>query len=136
MTRKGDRNFTTPRDSDLGLRRLTNSAGLSISVLPNGCILELEHQNVGGCTLLNQVLDSPIDGGIARVYLRTGGAAPLITQVLGPGAKIRFGATADRVVWEGETSGVHHRLTLWLASRENIWLPPCVRSWLSKSWPQ
>ena len=122
MTSKGARNFTTPRDSDLGLRRLTNSAGLSISVLPNGCIFAIEHQNVRGCTLLNQVLGSPIGGGIARIYLRIGGAAPLITQVLGPGAKIRFGAAADRFVWAGETSGVHHRLTLWLQSRKNIWL--------------
>ncbi len=87
--RKGARSFTTPRDSDLGLRRLANSAGLSISVLPNGCIFAIEHQNAGGCTLLNQVLGSPIDGGTARVYLRTGGAAPLIAQVLGPGAKTR-----------------------------------------------
>ena len=122
MTRSGARSCTTPRDSDLGLRRLANSAGLSISVLPNGCIFAIEHQNAGGCTLLNQVLGSPIDGSIARIYLRIGGPEPLITQVQGPGAKIRFGVTADRFVWDGEMGGVHHRMTLWLHSRENVWL--------------
>lgn len=120
MTRSDVR--TTPRDSDLSLRRLANSAGFSISALPNGCIFAIEHQNARGRALLNQVLGSPIDGSIARIYLRTGGAEPLVTQALGPSAKIRFGAAGDRFVWDGETGGVHHRLTLWLQSRENIWL--------------
>jgi 1,2-beta-oligoglucan phosphorylase len=122
MTRSGTRIYTTPRDGDLGLRRLENSAGLSFSALPNGCIFAIEHKTPRGLTMLNQVLGSPVGGSIGRIYLRTGGPAPHITQVLGPGAKIHFGAADDRFVWDGETSGVHHRLTLWLRPRENIWL--------------
>ena len=120
MTRA--RIYTTPRDSDLGLRRLENSAGLSISALPNGCIFATEHQTTRGRTMLNQVLGSPLGGGITRIYLRTGGPAPHITQVLGPGAKLRFGVAEDRFVWDGESVSVHHRLTLWLHPRDNIWL--------------
>ena len=128
MTRTGARTSTTPRDGDLGLRRLENSAGLSISALPTGCIFAIEHTGTGSRTMLNQVLGSPVGGSIGRIYLRsggpvpTGGPAPNVTQVLGPGAKIRFGAGDDRFVWDGLTGGVHHRLTLWLHPRESIWL--------------
>ena len=122
MTRPGARIYTTPRDSDLGLQRLENSAGLSISALPNGCIFAIEHKTGRGLTMLNQVLGSPVGGSIGRIYLRTDGLAPHTMQVLGPSAKIHFGAADDRFVWDGETGGVHHRLTLWLHPRENIWL--------------
>jgi len=32
------RSFVTPREGDLGLRRIANETGLSISVLPNGAV--------------------------------------------------------------------------------------------------
>ena len=35
---------------------------------------------------------------------------------------MHFGAADDRFVWDSETADVHHRLTLWLHPRENIWL--------------
>jgi cellobiose phosphorylase len=122
MTRTGVRTYNTPRDSDLGLRCLENAAGLSISALPNGCIFATEHETTRGRTMLNQVLGSPVDGSIARIYIRTGGPTALVTQVLGPSAKIQFGAGEDRFVWAGESAGVRHRLTLWLHPRDNIWL--------------
>ncbi len=122
MTRTGARTFTTPRDCDVALRRLETLAGLAISALPNGCILAIEHKTPRGCTMLNQVLGSPVGGSIGRIYLRTGGPAPHVTQVLGPGARTRFGAEDDRFVWDGRTGGVHHRLTLWLHPRESLWL--------------
>lgn len=122
MTSHSTCSRTTPRDSDLGLRRLTNTVGLSISALANGCIFAIEHRNARACTLINQVLGSPISGGIARIYLRIGGAETCITQVVGPGAQTLFGAAADRFVWDGETSGVRHRLTLWLAPGASVWL--------------
>src|SRR5688500_5016117 len=59
------RTLTTPRDDDLGLRRIANRAGLSIGVLPNGCIFAIEHRHEGrGPTVINQVLGSPLVGGI------------------------------------------------------------------------
>ena len=81
------RNFTTPREDDLGLRRISNLSGLSISVLPNGCVFAFEHQHERGRTLINQVHGSPLQGGIARLYLRVGPAKPVVVEAVGPGAK-------------------------------------------------
>ena len=122
MTPSGKRSWTTPRDNNLGLHRIENRAGLSISVLPNGCIFAIEHRREDGTTMINQLLGSPVDGGIARLYLRIGGAAPFLIQAAGPGAKGRFGAAGDRFVWEGETSGLRHRVTLSLHPRDAAWL--------------
>jgi len=121
MTQSGARSWTTPRDGDLGLRQITNAAGLAISVLPNGSLFAIEHQHERNRIMLNQVLGSPIDGGIARLYLRLGGPAPQIFRV-GPGAAGRCGATGDRFVWEGESFGLRHRVTLWLHAQSNVWL--------------
>ena len=71
--------------------------------------------------MINQSLASPIADGMA-LYLRAGGAAPAIAPVIGPYAGIRFGASDDRFVWEGEQSGVGHRVTLWLHPSSNLWL--------------
>ena len=40
---------------------------------------------------------------------------------MGPEAGLRVGASDDRYVWEGEGSGVGHRVTLWLHPRLNAW---------------
>ena len=77
MAASGKRSWKTPRDNNLGLDRIENHAGLSISVLPNGCIFAIEHRREGGTTMINQLLGSPVDGGIARLYLRMHGAAPI-----------------------------------------------------------
>ena len=39
------RSFETPRESDLGLRRIGNPSGLSIGILPNGCVFAVEHRH-------------------------------------------------------------------------------------------
>jgi cellobiose phosphorylase len=122
MTSTGTRTCTTPRDGDLGLRRIANEVGLSVSVLPNGCVFAIEHQHAGGRIMLNQVLGSPIGGGIARLCLRIGGSQPLVAEVVGPGANVRFGAGTDRFVWEGDAGGLRHRVTLWLPPQRKIWL--------------
>src|SRR5207253_2484819 len=106
------RSWCTPRVADLGLHRIANGAGLGVSVLPNGAVFAIEHRGDNGATLVNQILASPIDGGIGRILLRTGGASPTNIEVVGPRANVRLGAVNDRVVWEGVTSGVRHRVTL------------------------
>ncbi|HZF35215.1 MAG TPA: cellobiose phosphorylase, partial [Candidatus Angelobacter sp.] len=121
MTHSGARTCTTPRDGDLGLRHVTNAAGLAVSVLPNGSLFAIEHQHERGRIMLNQVLGSPIGGGIARLYLRIGGREPRTVRV-GPGTADRFAAAADRLVWEGKSAGLQHRVTLWLHARSNVWL--------------
>ncbi|MBI4204070.1 MAG: hypothetical protein HY527_03515 [Betaproteobacteria bacterium] len=75
-----------------------------------------------GTILINQVLASPVEGGIGRILLRIGGAEPFIVHAVGPGARIRLGVTEDRVVWEGETGGIRHRVTLKLQPEDAAWL--------------
>ena len=116
------RSFSTPRESGLGLRRVTNAAGLDFSVLPNGCVFALEHEQGQSRTMLSQVLGSPLGGGIMRILVRTGGANPSIVEAAGPRAKVNFGAAADRFVWKGEAQGLRHCVTLWLHPSEALWL--------------
>jgi cellobiose phosphorylase len=122
MVSSSKRSWTTPRDCDLGLHRIENRAGLSISVLPNGCIFAIEHRRPDGTTVINQLLGSPVDRGIARIYMRVDGAALLSIEAAGPNANARFSAARDRIVWEGETNGIRHRLTLSLHPLEAAWL--------------
>jgi 1,2-beta-oligoglucan phosphorylase len=122
MTPRAARSFPTPGESDLGLRRITNPSGLSLSVLPNGCLFAIEHDHERGRTLINQVLGSPLDGGIARLYLRIRTPQAVVAEAVGPSAKTSFGATADRFSWGGATGGVRHRVSLWLHPQHQLWL--------------
>ena len=112
------RTFETPHEGDLGLRRIANQSGLAISVLPNGCVFAIEHRHERGRTLINQVEGSPLDGGIARLYLRIRAAEPAVVEAVGPGAQVGFGAAADRFTWDGATGGVRHRVL--------VFYPLCV----------
>src|SRR6266700_6718427 len=116
------RRWRTPREGDLGLRRIGNHAGLGISVLPNGSVFAIEHRTASGAILINQVLASPIDGGIGRILLRAGGASPTHIEAVGPRAKVRLGVAGDRVVWEGVTEGIRHRVTLCVLRDKTAWL--------------
>lgn len=122
MAPSSKRSWATPREDDLGLKRIENGTGLSISALPNGSIFAIEHHRPDGATMINQLLGSPLDGGIARMYMRLDGEVPLSIQWPGASANFRFGAAGDRFVWEGETSGICHRLTLSLHPSEAAWL--------------
>jgi 1,2-beta-oligoglucan phosphorylase len=114
--------LTTPRQDDLGLARIVNEAGLSISLLPNGAIFAMEHAEGGRRIMINQTFASPIAGGMGRLYLRAGGVKPVNLPVIGPEALCSLGAADDRFVWEGERHGVSHKVTLWLHPRSNVWL--------------
>ena len=114
--------LTTPRRDDLGLVQITNSAGISISLLPSGAIFAIEHADPKRRIMINQVLGSPIANGMGRLYLRVGGPEPAILPLIGPEAGLRAGAANDRFVWEGEASGVSHRVTLWLHPNACVWL--------------
>jgi len=114
--------LTTPRRDDLGLTQIANSAGISVSVLPSGAIFAIEHVDPKRRIMINQVFASPIANGLARLFLRAGGPEPAILPVIGPEAGLRVGASDDRFVWEGEESGVSHRVTLWLHPRASVWL--------------
>jgi cellobiose phosphorylase len=113
--------LTTPRREDLELAQISNRAGVSVSVLPSGAIFAIEHVEPKRRTMINQVLASPIAGGMGCFFLRLGGFAPAILPVIGPAARVRFGESDDRFVWAGEESGVGHRVTLWLHPRLSAW---------------
>ena len=117
------RSWKLPRDEDLGLRRIENQAGLSISLLPSGCIFAIEHRHENASVLVNQILGSPLDGGIFRIFLRAGSdAGPRWFEIAGPGANVRLGAAKDCVVWEGAADVLRHRVTLMLHQSEAAWL--------------
>ena len=112
----------TPRPDDLGLTRLSNPAGLQITLLPNGALFALEHQAEGRRIMINRCLGSAVAGSLGRLYLRVGGGAPRIVPIAGAEACCRVGATAERYVWTGEAGGVCHEVTLQLHAQENLWL--------------
>lgn len=117
------RSWKLPGDKDLGLLRIENQAGLSVSLLPNGCVFAFEHRCENTAVMINQILGSPADGGIGRIFLRAiGGAAPFCVEIAGPSAKVILGAAEDCFVWEGETEELRHRVTLSLHPREAAWL--------------
>jgi cellobiose phosphorylase len=116
------RSWCTPREQDLGLRRIGNNAGLGISVLPNGSVFAIEHRSKSGAILVNQVLASPLDGGIGRILLRAGGASPNNIEAVGSRANVRLGVADERIVWEGVTSGIRHRVRLRLLPDKTAWL--------------
>jgi cellobiose phosphorylase len=116
------RSFATPLEGDLGLRRIANDTGLSVSILPNGSIFALEHQLGDRRIMINQLLGSPLHGGIGRLVLRLGGREPRNVEITGPAARVDIGVGADRVVFAGDTAGIGYRTTLWLHPRSNVWL--------------
>jgi 1,2-beta-oligoglucan phosphorylase len=113
--------LTTPHRDGLALLRIATGSGLSVSVLPTGAIFAIEHTEDNRRIVVNQTLALPIGNGMARLYLRVGGPQPTILPVMGPETPLRVGASDDRYVWEGEQSGVGHRVTLWLHPRLNAW---------------
>ena len=112
----------TPDESQLGLRCVRNAAGLAASVLPNGSVFAIEHRIDPAAILVNQVLGSPIDGGIGRILLRLGGARPAIVEAVGPRARVAVGLADRRIVWEGATARIRHRVTLCLLPERTAWL--------------
>ena len=97
---------------------LRNRAGLAIDLLENGALFAIRHGDV----LVNQVLGSPIEGGIGNVYLRSrarGGVASF--PLLGPGSGSRFRTGPGSATWEGSVEGLDYACTLRLAPRTPTW---------------
>jgi cellobiose phosphorylase len=114
--------FATPGVDELGLEQIANREGLSIGLLPNGAIFSLEHREQNRRILVNQVLASPIAGGLGRLLLRIGGREPALVPCVGAEADCRVGAADDRFVWEGARAGLSHRVVLWLDPHSHLWL--------------
>lgn len=115
------RQLWTPTEENLRLSRASNQTGLEISLLPNGALFAIEHEVEQHRIMINQVLASPAGGGLGRLYVRTGHPDPAVFQIIGPAARCRVGAGSDRIVWIGESHGLHHQVTLWLHPSMNTW---------------
>jgi cellobiose phosphorylase len=122
MTQQAPSSFATPLESDLGLRRVANEAGVAISLLPNGAIFAIEAKTEGRPIMINELLGSPLQGGIGRLILRVGGAEPRNIELVGPAAKNKVGIGADRIQWAGEAAPIKYEVTLWLDPHQRIWL--------------
>ena len=97
---------------------LRNAAGVSIELLHNGAVFAIRH----GPVLVNQVLGSPLEGGLGNLYLRRrtrGGAS--FAPLLGPGSTSGFRADADGAAWTGSFEGIDYRCALRLHPVEPTW---------------
>src|SRR5688572_1995 len=104
-------------ESDL-VRSLHASNGLRFDVLPNGCIRAIEH----GGTLINQVIASPVAGGVHRIYLRVHvGDGIEFTEIVGPAAASAFAASPDRFAWSGAWRDVSYRCICRLHPSGEAW---------------
>ena len=103
------------------VRRLHASNGLHLSATPGGCVAAIEC----GATLVNQVVASPVAGGVHRLYLRAhargAGDAIRFTEIVGPGAASAFDASPDRFVWSGSWRGIDYRCTCRLHPSGAAW---------------
>ncbi|HEY5277347.1 MAG TPA: cellobiose phosphorylase [Coriobacteriia bacterium] len=97
---------------------LRNRAGLSIELLDNGSLFAIRHGDI----LINQVLGSPIEGGLGNVYLRRRTREGISSfPLLGPAAPSSFRASRHGAAWEGSVHGLDYSCALRLASRQPTW---------------
>jgi 1,2-beta-oligoglucan phosphorylase len=97
---------------------LRNRAGLAIDLLDNGSLFAIRHGDV----LVNQVLGSPLEGGIGNIYLRRRTRAGVSSfPLLGPSARSRFRASDSGAAWDGSVDGIDYSCTLRLAPAQPTW---------------
>jgi cellobiose phosphorylase len=92
--------------------------GAAIKALRNGCIYSIECGDIQ----VNQILASPLAGGIQRIYLRIREKNGFsFTEIVGPRAVGDFVFARDRFIWSGSWHGLHYRCTCWLPPARNVW---------------
>lgn len=115
------RSFQMPRREELGLFTISNGSGLSISALPNGTLFAIEYADDKGSVQINQIQGSPLTGGVSRLYLRIGGAAPDVVELVGPHADGSFGHDATSFSWSGKRGNISYAVRLELHPSETAW---------------
>ena len=97
---------------------IRNRSGLTIELLDNGSVLAIRHGDV----LVNQVLGSPVEGGIGNLYVRRRSRDGIAWfPVLGPGSPSRFSLGPDWAAWDGSAEELQYTCTLRLAAEQPIW---------------
>lgn len=115
------RSFQMPRREELGLFTISNGSGLSIAALPNGTLFAIEYADDKGSVQINQIQGSPLTGGVSRLYLRIGGAAPDVVEIVGPRADGSFGHDATSFSWSGKRGDIGYNVRLELHPSETAW---------------
>jgi cellobiose phosphorylase len=123
MTTQGTplRTWTLPR-APAGMHYLASGSGIRAGILPNGALFALEHCVGDHAILINQLLGSPVAGGVARLLVRSGGPNPSSFEAFGPHAAVELCANATRAGWRGRTAGIAHCLTLALHPDQPAWM--------------
>lgn len=94
-------------ESQFDLRVIGAADGVRIAALPNGSIYSIQL----GAIQVNQILASPVAGGVQRIYLRRrGGRAIDFTEIVGPAARSAFAASADALSWSGQWEELSYRV--------------------------
>ncbi|MEO7229705.1 MAG: cellobiose phosphorylase, partial [Candidatus Limnocylindrales bacterium] len=97
---------------------LRNAAGLSVEPLDNGSLFAIRHRDV----MINQVLGSPVEGGVGNVYLRRRTREGIAAHpLIGPAASSRFRSSGEGAIWDGSIDGLDYSCELRLARRTPTW---------------
>lgn len=100
-------------ESEFSLHCLKGYDGLTLRFTPAGCLYDVRHREIQ----INQVLASPLSGGVHRIYLRELPAEPgdgemTAREIVGPGATdVAVAFLDDRVCWSGRWRGVDFQVT-------------------------
>ncbi|NGZ75985.1 GH36-type glycosyl hydrolase domain-containing protein [Saccharibacillus alkalitolerans] len=93
------------------------AGSLNFTFWPSGDL----YQALGGKTMLNQLLSSPLDGSLNNLYLRLHRESGIsFHPLLGirSGSKVSRGS--KRVVWEGQIEGISYTVTFAVTDRD-VW---------------
>jgi 1,2-beta-oligoglucan phosphorylase len=105
-------------ESALQAHCLGAAGGLTVAALSNGCIQSIRRKKI----LINQVLASPVAGGIHRIYLRVREAGEIsFAPIVGPGATSDFVASSDQFSWTGAWKGSQYRCVCRIADGRDTW---------------
>jgi cellobiose phosphorylase len=100
------------------LGELRNEAGLRVALLPNGGL----HSMFAGEVMINQVLSSPLEGGLFRLYLRRHGPDGVDgVPIAGLAPGLRFRLDHEQAVWRGAWGSLRWVCRLRLHPRRPAW---------------
>ncbi|HYN86908.1 MAG TPA: hypothetical protein VER55_00190 [Ardenticatenaceae bacterium] len=109
--------FTIRDKHSLTAAELRNKEGLHFQFLDNGAIFSIRHQEI----LINQVLGSPLEGGIGNLYLRLLEEEIAYFPLRGPASGSDFSYSAEGARWRGSHAGIEYACTLRLAADQSLW---------------
>ena len=109
-------------ETSFGLFTLGESSaekpGLRIRALATGCIYSVDR----GELMINQLLASPLDGGVHRIYLRVHDGATIDrTEIVGLRADSVFSASDENFTWTGAWRGIEYRCTCAVDAPRDAW---------------